>query len=96
MIALLHHLDDDTVRRLMETVSGLLKPGGQLFSLENVFVPEQSFLARKIIESDRGQNVRTVEGYLELLRPWFTRVEHEVRHDLLRIPYTHLLTSCYR
>jgi len=96
VIALLHHLDDDRVRYLTQTLSRLLKPGGMLFSLENVFVPEQSYLARKIIEGDRGQNVRTVEGYIALLQPFFTRVKHEVRQDLLRIPYTHLLTSCYR
>lgn len=92
--ALLHHLEDSEVESLLQSIHNLLSPGGYLIAVENVFCDEQSWLAKKIIGFDRGQNVRTAEGYTHLLQKYFSHIEYEIRHDLLRIPYTHILLRC--
>lgn len=94
VLALLHHLEDKEVDELLSALSKLLAKDGFLFILENTFTSDQSFLARKIIEMDRGLNVREPEGYLRHCRKYFANCKSEIRHDLLRIPYTHILISC--
>jgi SAM-dependent methyltransferase len=86
--ALLHHLDDEAVSALMQTVGVALRGGGRFVSIDPVLVPGQNPVARFLIEHDRGLNVRDPEGYLSLVRPVFTDVRGVLRHRVW-IPYTH-------
>lgn len=95
-LGLLHHLNDSEVASLCESAHAHLKPGGVFITFDGVYVPKQSPIAKFIISRDRGQAVRTPEGYLALTEPHFSRVERQVRTDLLRIPYTHFLMHCYK
>lgn len=90
----LHHLDDDRAARLFELARVALRPGGRLITYDGVYVPDQSRLARWILSQDRGRFVRTRDEYIRLATPFFSDIEHHVRHDLLRIPYTHLIMFC--
>ena len=87
----LHHLDDDGAQRLLENLYQRLSPGGRLVTVDPAFHEGQSRIARSLIERDRGQNVRTGQGYLELVPARFSDKRLVVRHDLLRIPYTHAI-----
>lgn len=91
---LLHHLDDAQVRTLLRDVAPLLAPGGRVVTFDGAYTPDQSRLARWIISRDRGQDVRPVEGYADLARQFFADVQVHVRHDLLRVPYTHCILDC--
>jgi SAM-dependent methyltransferase len=86
--AVLHHLDDETVRDVMQTVGLALRNGGRFVSIDPVLVPDQNPVARFLIEHDRGQNVRDPDGYLSLVRPAFNDVRGVLRHRSW-IPYTH-------
>jgi SAM-dependent methyltransferase len=90
-IGLLHHLDDDEVRHLARTARGLLTSNGRFITIDNCFTPEQSPVAKAIIRRDRGRNVRTPDQYQAVIQQEFDRITREVRHDLLRIPYTHVI-----
>ena len=91
---LLHHLDDTLATQLLQIAARALKPTGRLVALEACFVPEQSYMARWMLRRDRGEFVRDLDAYLALARPIFADVVHVIRHDLLRIPYTHLILTC--
>jgi SAM-dependent methyltransferase len=91
---LLHHLDDGEVLHLLTLASQALKPGGRLVTFDGCFVPTQARLARVLLRMDRGKYVRTPEAYLSLARTVFGRVEGAIRHDLLRIPYSHFIMNC--
>jgi hypothetical protein len=52
-------------------------------------------MVRWLLAKDRGKFVRTREEYLRLALARFSKVESHVRHDLLRIPYTHLIMRCF-
>ncbi|MEX0267934.1 class I SAM-dependent methyltransferase [Leptolyngbyaceae cyanobacterium UHCC 1019] len=93
-LGILHHLSDLASLELFNTAIRNLKPGGKLITFDGVFTVNQSPLARWIISKDRGQNVRTEEAYLALASQVFSKITTSIRHDLIRIPYTHIILTC--
>jgi SAM-dependent methyltransferase len=90
----LHHLDDDTAAKLFDLARSALKPGGRLITFDGCYAPAQSGITRWILDHDRGKFVRTHSQYERLATVCFSKVESALRHDLLRIPYTHLIMRC--
>ena len=92
-IGVLHHLNDITVSILLDLVDRALKPGGRFVTLDPCFEVGQNLIARLLISWDRGQNVRTREGYSKLVSSVFPQNLVEVRHKT-GVPYTHCFTEC--
>ncbi len=90
-IGVLHHLDDSVVDALCQLVFDRLAPGGRFVTLDPAFVEQQHWFARWMASRDSGQSVRAPDGYAERIRKAFPSVEVSVRHDLLRVPYTHCM-----
>ncbi|WP_342131820.1 class I SAM-dependent methyltransferase [Hydrogenophaga sp. OTU3427] len=93
-LGLLHHLDDATAESLFRAARQRLKPGGFLLTLDPLYAPEQSGVARYIISKDRGTHVRTENGYRGLAGRVFDQVVCQIDHHPLRIPYTGIVMSC--
>ena len=89
----LHHLDDDAAQDLVRNARDSLEVGGRLVSMDPTYVSGQSKLARFLISRDRGMNVRTPDEYARIFTQYFPTPQVEVRHDLLRIPYSHCIVS---
>lgn len=90
----LHHMSDDEVIRLAELAKSALKEGGRLVTIDPCLIDSQSFIARYLVSHDRGMHVRDVDGYRSVVSPVFSSVECDVRHDIARFPYTHLIMEC--
>jgi hypothetical protein len=90
----LHHLDDSHALSLFKLARRGLKPGGRLVTYDGCFVAGQPKLARFVVSRDRGQYVRESAEYAKLASLVFPEVRSFVRHDLLRIPYTHVILQC--
>ena len=90
----LHHLTDEQARRMLGLASRALKPEGRLVTFDGCWIPKQSWIARLLLHMDRGRFVRPVDGYLDLVSPFFGNIRSHIRHDLLRMPYTHLILEC--
>jgi SAM-dependent methyltransferase len=90
----LHHLDDEQATALLTVARQALRPGGRLVTIDGCFVPGQSWLARRLLRMDRGEFIRNEPAYLTLARASFPQVQGQVRHDLLALPYTHLIMTC--
>lgn len=90
-VGLLHHLNDDEVGHLVKSVRALLSANGRFVTVDNCFTDNQSPAARALIRRDRGRNVRSPGQYQALIERGFDKVACEIRHDLLRIPYTHVI-----
>jgi SAM-dependent methyltransferase len=88
-IGVLHHLRDDQVEALVESLPGALKPSGRLVTVDPVWSPEQPTTARVLASLDRGRHVRDIAGYTRLLEARFSVDEFVVRGDLLRVPYSY-------
>jgi SAM-dependent methyltransferase len=93
-MGILHHLDDAAGGALLGLAARALVPEGRFIATDATYVPGQPRLARMLIDRDRGEHVRPPEGYAALARPWFERVELQVRGDFLRLPYTHSVLEC--
>lgn len=89
--ALLHHLDDKEAVFLFSGLKRLLKPRGRIVTFDNVYLPKQRLTVRLLNALDSGLNVRTPEGYVDLLNGLGFEVETHVFHNLLRIPYDHFI-----
>jgi len=85
---LLHHLDDHEVHSLFETLAIALNPGGRVITVDGTYVEGQNPLARFVISKDRGQSVRTPEGYTALAKRQFNAIEGWVEPRTW-IPYTY-------
>lgn len=94
MIGLLHHLDDAQVLRIMAGAKRALNPGGRVVAFDCGFEGGQNPIAYLMSKLDSGRNVRTLDGYLDLERRVFPQASGYLRHDLLRVPYTHVITIC--
>jgi len=94
-LGVIHHLDDAQAGRLFDLAHLALRPAGHLVTYDGCYVPGQSRVARWLLARDRGKYVRTREEYLRLASAHFAKVEPHLRHDLLRIPYTHLIMRCF-
>ncbi len=73
-----------------------LKPGGKLVTCDGVWADGQSPAARWLLAKDRGEYVRSEREYVGIASQVFSNIRPSVRHDLLRIPYTHLILQCVR
>lgn len=90
----LHHLDDAQASQLFALARLALRPTGRLVTYDGCYAPRQSRVARWLLAHDRGKFVRTQEEYVRLAAAQFASVEPQLRHDLLRVPYTHLILRC--
>jgi hypothetical protein len=90
-VGLLHHIDDDGVHQLLDRAASALADGGRLVTFDGAFVPAQPRWAGWLLERDRGQHVRTVDGYMRLASDHFATVTPTVSLDFPCVPYTHLV-----
>lgn len=95
-LGIVHHLDDPEALQLFRIAYDALKPGGKLVTLDGVWANGQSSAARALLARDRGEFVRSEEGYVKIGSQVFDNVKAGIRHDLLRIPYTHIILECVR
>ena len=94
-IGLLHHMDDEVAIAFLQLAYKALKPSGRLVTMDACWVNGQHPIAKFLIARDRGQNVRTEAGYMELVASVFSSVKINVRHKTW-IPYTHCFIECTR
>jgi cyclopropane fatty-acyl-phospholipid synthase-like methyltransferase len=90
----IHHLNDGEALQLFELASSVLKPSGRLITIDNCYMERQSKVARYLISRDRGSYVRKNEDYLGIASRVFANVKMSIRHDLMRVPYTHIIMEC--
>lgn len=93
-IGVLHHLGDAEAIDLFQQARAALHDRGRMITYDGCLAPGQNPIARFLIQHDRGQNVRTANGYRELTIKSFSRVEGTLRHQTW-IPYTHWIMECY-
>ena len=94
ILGVLHHLDDNLAKTCLSFARQCLKDSNsRVFIFEAVLTPKQNPIARFLIKNDRGKNVRDRDGYQNLLGQFFSNHQVEVRHDILRIPYSHFLAT---
>jgi 2-polyprenyl-3-methyl-5-hydroxy-6-metoxy-1,4-benzoquinol methylase len=95
-LGIVHHLEDNEATQLFKIAYDALKPGGKLVTADGVWTRNQSSAARWLLARDRGEHVRDENEYVGIASQVFGTVKPSVRHDLLRVPYTHMIMECVR
>ena len=91
LLGVLHHLNNDEVKQLVKVIPAAMKPTGTLVTFDCALKRGQHPVARLLAKIDRGRYARSVEHYRSLIEPTFTVQEEIIRHDLLKVPYTHAI-----
>ncbi len=94
MLGLLHHLDDDSATQLLNLARRAMKPDARLFTVDGFYEPGQSWIARFLLDRDRGKFIRVKENYVVLASKAFSSVGASIRNDLFHIPYSALILEC--
>ena len=81
-------MSDAELAETLATVRSVLRDDGALFTLDGCYAPGQSFIAKWLLDNDRGRHVRDAAGYRRILAASFGAVEMHVRDDLSRLPYS--------
>ena len=92
----LHHLDDDDARALFRVAKEALTPHARLVTFDGCYAEDQHPLAAFLVSRDRGRFVRDCHAYPRLAREYFENVSAHLHHDLLRVPYSHMVMECHR
>lgn len=95
-LGIVHHLDDAEARQLFQIAYDALRAGGKLVTADGVWTDNQSSATRWLLARDRGEYVRSEPEYMSIASQVFGNVKPSIRHDLLRIPYSHLILECVR
>lgn len=90
-IGVLHHLNNEEVVEAIETARAVLGDHGRFVSVDPTFAEGQHPIGRLLASRDRGQFVRTPDETRALVSQVFDDVAVEVRHDMLHVPYSHVL-----
>ena len=93
LLGVLHHLNDEQALSIIQLMRSAIKPGGRLVTLDNVFIDHQNPIARKLIEWDRGKNVRAARQYRAMTIKHFDLVSETVIHKSFP-PYTLYVMEC--
>jgi SAM-dependent methyltransferase len=94
-LAVLHHLDDKSAKDVLCLAKQALKTGGRLVTFDACLDPSQNPIARFLVKSDRGKNVRSREEYSAIAAEVYDSWRVEVRQRIW-IPYTHCFMECTR
>lgn len=90
MLGVLHHLNDTACFQLMQSISNCLVPTGRLITFDNALVEGQHPIARVLSKIDRGRFSRSPAGYRRIIESSFQIETEVIRHDLMRVPYSHV------
>jgi hypothetical protein len=67
---------------------------GRLYTLDGFFHPGHLWLARYLVNRDRGKFVRDQKGYMRLAAQVFGHVSPSIRMDLFHVPYPSNILEC--
>lgn len=84
--SLFHHLSDNEVKKLLKSLLPFIKKEAIVVSADSVYLKNQSYLSRFITSQDRGKYVRYEEGYLDLTKKYFSRINYKIVSNLLNAP----------
>lgn len=93
-IGVVHHLNDLEAINLFKLGFELLKPGGNIITVDPTVNDADSKIAKFITKRDRGEHVRLANQYKIIANKVFKNVSVIVRKDLLYISQSNCITIC--
>ncbi len=89
----IHHLSDEDAIILIKKAKNYLKEGGVFITIDPVYVDNQSTFSKLLIDNDRGEYVRGIDGYMSLFSDIFSKTKSLVVNDMLIYDYDYHITQ---
>ena len=93
LFGILHHLNNVQAKEILFLCKKKMKKNSKLLTEDPILIKNQNFVAKFLIEKDRGSNVRKKGEYLSLLKTHFKKLQYKITHQFF-IPYTWFTTVC--
>lgn len=90
----LHHIDDDEVKKIIRFAYQILNPGGRFVFYEPCYLLWQSRQSVFMMSKDRGQNIRTEHQWKALVADIFPQTETNIVSSVNRLGYTNIIGQC--
>ena len=72
IMAILHHLDDETVKKVLAEAKRVVKPGGQVLIMEDAKIKSLlNFITKPLQSLDKGDYIRNAKEYTSLVALYF-------------------------
>jgi len=93
--AVLHHLKTEYWSEILEKLYSKLAVGGKIVLVDIVFHENQHFISKLLVSLDRGVSVLKEHDYLRLIKGEY-KMGYDLRTDLMRVPYSHIISTIYK
>lgn len=93
-IGVLHHLGDDDAALLFKVAKQFIHETGRVITVDPCVEEHQTKFVQFIFAQDRGKFIRTRDDYIQLSSAFFSSTA-TIPHDLIHIPFTHIIMECY-
>jgi SAM-dependent methyltransferase len=90
----LHHVDDDEAKRILEFAYKVLNPNGRFVFYEPCYLLWQSRLSAFMMSKDRGQNIRTEQQWKDLAGSVFPSFFTNILTGVNRCGYVCIIGQC--
>jgi SAM-dependent methyltransferase len=90
----LHHVDDDDAKKILEFAYRALKDNGRFIFYEPCYLIWQSGISAYFMSLDRGQNIRTEQRWKELASSIFPVVSTNIVTGVNRLGYVCMVGQC--
>jgi SAM-dependent methyltransferase len=92
----LHHVDDDEAKKILEFAYRALKDDGRFVFYEPCYLMWQSGISTYFMSNDRGQNIRTEQQWKDLASGIFPLVSTNIVTGVNRLAYVCIIGQCRR
>lgn len=90
----LHHVDDNDARKILDFAYRALKEDGRFIFYEPCYLVWQSGISAYFMSQDRGQNIRTEQQWKELVSSIFPVVSTNIVTGVNRLGYVCMVGQC--
>jgi SAM-dependent methyltransferase len=90
----LHHVDNDEAKKILEFAYRALKDNGRFIFYEPCYLIWQSGISAYFMSRDRGQNIRTEQEWKELASSIFPVVSTNIVTGVNRLGYVCMVGQC--
>ena len=90
----LHHVDDDEAKKILEFAYRVLKDDGRFIFYEPCYLIWQSGISTYFMSRDRGQNIRTEQQWKDLASSIFPLVSTNIVTGVNRLAYVCIIGQC--
>ena len=95
LFGIMHHLSDIEVKKLFFLIKKILKKGGLVLTCDPVYVKNQNFFAKFLIDNDVGENVRFAKEYVNIINKIFNKIIYQVDQQNI-LPYNWFISKIFK